>query len=188
MGIGDWKWGVRTGLCVRLSQPRFRHPFQLGHQRRCDRPSSSRCTEGRQQLRTNQGYRCRATNRWRGMGWLLGVRNPRAAEPGGSCRGLQSFPCPYPSSLLCIFHREFERQSEGEGECMLQPDLRASERGHQRKMTSKQAKRAIRRASATHCWGRNRNWIESLSERIRRRLVRGRERRGRVGSDSRCGG
>ena len=71
---------------------------------------------------------------------------------------------------------------------MLQPDLWASVLGHRRKRTSKQMAKAIRRGPVTHCLGRNQNWIESLSERISKRLVRVRERRGRVDSDSRCAG
>lgn len=187
VGNGGSEWRVRTDYCIRLCQPRFRHPYQPGHLYQCNRSSSLGHAERKQRLWMIQEHRCWATNRWRGMKPSLGARNPKVVKPGGNYRLLHSSLYPSSSNLLCIFHQEFERQSKEESECMLRPDLRASVLGHQRKR-SKRTTRAIRRASATHYSGRNPRVIESSSEKIRRRLVRGRERRGRVGSDSRCGG
>ena len=190
-GVGneDSKWRGRFGFCIRLCRPRFRHPFQSGHPHRDNTRSSSRYTGLKGRLWMTQGCRRPATSRWRETRSSMGMRSPKAAEPEGNPRHLlYSSPCPYRSNLLWAARRGFEKRFEGESDCMLRPDLWASARGHQWRMTSMQRTRAITRASAGHCSGRSRDGIESSSERIERIRARGRERRGRVGSDSRCDG
>ena len=147
--VSKWKEGV--GSCLWLCQPPFRRLSQLGHPHQWNGPRPLRYTEEDPQLWKNQGSRGSATSRWRGRRSLQGARNPKVVEPGVIRRLLGSSPCPYPSSPLKMFHRKLERQSEEDGECMLQPDLRASVRVHQRTKMRKRTRMAIRRASATHC-------------------------------------